>query len=145
MFVLYIKELFSESEFFDQLAVALEVVLAQVGEQTFSFTHQLHQTAVSGEIFFIGLQVFGYAVDPFCQQSNLALDRTGVSSSAAVSSEETRFFLVCQIRHLKMFVCTGKVIPKQTHPLYTANDGPSVVSADRMIRLNRCNFCRRQN
>jgi hypothetical protein len=39
MFVLYINELFSESEFFDQLAITLEVVLAQVGEQSLSFTH----------------------------------------------------------------------------------------------------------
>jgi hypothetical protein len=33
------KELFSESEFFNQLTVPLEVGLAQVGEQAFSFTH----------------------------------------------------------------------------------------------------------
>ena len=115
MFVLYIKELFSESEFFDQLAIALEVVFAQVGEQAFSFTHKLHQAAVSGEIFFIGLQVFGDTVDPFCQQSNLALNRTCVCGGATEIGEETRFFLVCQIRHLKMFVCTGKVIP-ETNP-----------------------------
>ena len=132
MFVLYIKELFSESEFFDQLAIALEVVFAQVGEQAFSFTHKLHQAAVSGEIFFIGLQVFGYAVDPFCQQGDLAFDRPGIGSRAAVSSEETRFFLVCQIRHLKMFVCTGKVIPKTNPSLYTANDGPSALQAAKL-------------
>src|ERR1700737_3807375 len=61
------NDLFSESEFFDQLAVTLEVVLAQVGEQTLSFTHQLHQTTVSGEIFFVGLQMLGDTVDPFCK------------------------------------------------------------------------------
>lgn len=37
---LYIhKELFSESEFFDQLTVASEVGLTHVGEQAFSFTY----------------------------------------------------------------------------------------------------------
>ncbi len=92
MVVLYINKLFSESEFFDQLTVTLEVVLAQIGEQTFSFTHQLHEPTVSGEIFFIGLQVFRDTVDPFCQQCNLALDGTGVDGIAAKISEETRFF-----------------------------------------------------
>jgi hypothetical protein len=67
---------------------------------------------VSGEIFFIGLQVFGDTVDPFCQQSNLALNRTGVCGGATKIGEKTRFFLVCQIRHLKMFVCTGMVYPE---------------------------------
>jgi len=33
------NDLFSKSEFFDQLAVALEVVLAKVGQQTLSFAH----------------------------------------------------------------------------------------------------------
>lgn len=33
------NELFSESEFFDQLAVTREVGLAQIGEQAFSFTY----------------------------------------------------------------------------------------------------------
>ena len=96
------NDLFSESEFFDQLTVTLEVGLAQVGEQTLSFTHQLHQAAVSGEIFFIGLQVQGDLVDPFCQQCNLALDGAGVGDSAAKIREKTRFFLFCQIRHLKI-------------------------------------------
>ena len=94
------NELFSESEFFDQLAVPLEIRLAQVSEQALSFTYQLHQTPMSGEVFFIGLQMFGNAVDPLCQQCNLALDRTGVGGISTEISEETRFFLFCQIRHL---------------------------------------------
>jgi hypothetical protein len=96
------NDLFSESEFFDQLTVALEVVLAQVGEQAFSFTHHFHQAAMSGEIFFVGLQVQGDLVDPFCQQGNLALNRAGVGGGAAKICEVTRFFLFCQIRHLKI-------------------------------------------
>jgi hypothetical protein len=94
------NDLFSKSEFFDQLTVTLEVILAHVGEQTFSFTHQLHKAAVSGKIFFIGLQVLGDTVDPLCQQSNLALDRTRVGGLTTKFRKETRFFLFCQIRHL---------------------------------------------
>lgn len=100
---LYIhKELFSESEFFDQLAITLEIGLAHVGKQTLSFTYQLHQATVSGEIFFVGLQVFRDTVDPLCQQCDLALDRTGVGGFSTKLCKEARFFLFCQIRHLKL-------------------------------------------
>ena len=96
------KDLFSESEFFDQLAVPLEIGLAHIGEQTLSFTDQLHQTTVGGEIFFIGLQVLGNTVDPLCQQRDLALDRAGVGGLSTKFCKEIRFFLFCQIRHLKL-------------------------------------------
>ena len=95
-------KLFSESEFFDQLAVPLEIGLAHIGEQTLSFTDLLHQTTVGGEIFFIGLQVLGNTVDPLCQQRDLALDRAGVGGLSTKFCKEIRFFLFCQIRHLKL-------------------------------------------
>ena len=76
------RGLFTQSEFFDQLPVPGKVGLAQVGEQALSFAYQLHQATVSGEIFFIGLQVQRNAVDPLRQQSNLALDRAGVGGFA---------------------------------------------------------------
>ena len=101
------NDLFSESEFFDQLTVTLEVVLAQVGQQTFSFTNQLHEAAVGGKILCVGLQVFRDTVDPLCQQCDLALDRTGVGGFSTEFSEKIRFFLFCQIRHLKLIFGCG--------------------------------------
>jgi hypothetical protein len=103
------KELFSESEFFDQLAVTSEVGFAQIGKKTFSFTYQLHQATMSGEIFFIGLQVFRDPVDPLCHQCDLALDRACVGGFSTKFCKEARFFLFCQIRHLKLiFGCGSK-------------------------------------
>src|SRR6185312_12044680 len=113
------NELFSESELFDQLAVPLEIGLAQVREQAFSFAHQLHQTPMSGEVFFIGLQVFRKAVDPLSQQCDLALDRTRVGGLSTEISKETRFFLFCQIRHLCYFLCPGNLASRKTHPRCT--------------------------
>ena len=92
--------LFSESEFFDQLTVTLEVVFAQIGQQTLSFTYQLHQTAMGGKIFFIGLQMLRDTVDPLCQQRNLSLDGTGIGGFSTKICKETRFLFFCQIRHL---------------------------------------------
>jgi hypothetical protein len=102
------NELFSESEFFDQFTVALEVLLAKVGQQTLPFTNQLHQAAMSRKIFFVSLQMFGNTVDPFGQQGDLAFDRAGVGGGAAEISKESRFLLFCQIRHLKFFNKTSK-------------------------------------
>src|SRR5579872_2278897 len=89
------KALFSESQFFDKLAIAGEVGLAQIGEQALSFTNQLHEAAVSGEIFFVGLQVFRDTVDPFRQQSNLSLDRSGVGGLSTELRKKISFFLFC--------------------------------------------------
>jgi hypothetical protein len=120
------NELFSESEFFNQLAVTLEIGLAQISEQALSFTNQLHQTPMSGEVFLIGLQMLRNPVDPLCQQRNLALNGTGIGGLSTEISKETRFFLFCQIRHLNLFfVHRGWVITEFTHPRCTANDGPS--------------------
>ena len=50
--------LFSNSKFFNQSTITLQVLLAQVSKQSLSLTNQLHKSAVSREIFFVGLKVF---------------------------------------------------------------------------------------
>lgn len=57
--------LFSETDLLDQLAVILQIIVAQVSQESFSLSYQLHQTAVGGEIFFICLKVLGNPVDTF--------------------------------------------------------------------------------
>jgi hypothetical protein len=59
--------LFSETDLFDQLAVVLQVIVAQVSQQSFSLSNQLHQPAMGREIFFIFLKMIGNAVNPFSQ------------------------------------------------------------------------------
>jgi hypothetical protein len=93
------NELFSESEFFDQFAVTLEVLLAKVSQQTLPFTDQLHQATVSRKIFFVSLQMFGNTVDPLGQQGNLSLDGTRVGGVPTKISKKIRFLLFSQIRH----------------------------------------------
>ena len=53
-------------------------MLLQVVQQTLTFTYQLHQAAVSGEIFFVLLQVTADLADTFCQQCDLAFNGTGI-------------------------------------------------------------------
>ena len=67
---------FLSPSFFDQLAVPLKVLLAEIGQQTLPFTDQLHQATMSRKILFVGLQVFRNTVDPLRQQGDLALCRT---------------------------------------------------------------------
>lgn len=60
-------ELFPEAELFDQLAVALQVILAQIGEQAFPLAYHGHQAAVCGKVFLILLKMTGNVVDPLGQ------------------------------------------------------------------------------
>ena len=89
------NDLFSKSEFFDQLAVTLEVLLAEKGQQAFSFTNQLHQSTVRGKILFVRLQMFGDTIDPLRQQGDLSLRRTRVGSFPTKFRKEIRFLLFC--------------------------------------------------
>jgi hypothetical protein len=73
MFLL-VEYLFPETEFLDQRTIAGKVVLAQVSQQTLTLPNKVHEAAVGGKIFLIGLQVLGNVVDPLRQQGYLALD-----------------------------------------------------------------------
>ena len=97
------NDLFSKSEFFDQLAVTLEVLLAEIGQQTFSFANQLHQPAVRRKILFVRLQMFGDTIDPLRQQGDLSFCRTRVGGFPTKFRKEIRFLLFCNIRHQKNF------------------------------------------
>lgn len=73
-------ELLSDSEFFDQLAIACEVMLLQVVEEAFSFTYKLHKATVGREIFFVLLKVPTDLCDTLSQLSDLTFNGTGVGS-----------------------------------------------------------------
>jgi hypothetical protein len=68
------KWLFPETEFFDQSAIAFQVMLAEIGKQALALADKLHQPTVGGEIFLVYLQVLGNVVDPFRDQGYLALN-----------------------------------------------------------------------
>ena len=59
--------LFSETDLFDQLAIILQVIIAQISQKSFSLTNQLHQPTVSRKILFISLKVLGNPVNAFSQ------------------------------------------------------------------------------
>ena len=50
----------------------------QVIQQALSFTYQLHETAVSGEVFFVLLQVTTDLADTLRKQCDLAFNGTSV-------------------------------------------------------------------
>jgi hypothetical protein len=77
------KGLFSDPEFFDQLAITGQVVLLQVIEQAFALSYQLHQPAVSGEVFFVLLQVTRNLGNPFCEKRDLSFNGPRIRLFAA--------------------------------------------------------------
>jgi hypothetical protein len=68
------SKLFSDSEFFDQLTVAAEIVFLKIVQQAFALAYQLHKAAMRGEVFFVGLEMTRDLGDTFCQYRNLPFD-----------------------------------------------------------------------
>lgn len=85
--------LLPETQFFDEFAIALQIVLAEVGKQALTLTNQLHQAAVGAEILLVLLEMGRQSGDPLGQQSDLAFDRAGVFRVATIGFENLGFLL----------------------------------------------------
>ena len=88
-------DLLTNTEFFDDSAVTLDVFCLQVIQHTTTLTYQCGQCALRTEVLAIVLQVLREVVDTEGEQSDLALSRTGVLSVVAVFCEQLCFFLSC--------------------------------------------------
>jgi len=55
-----------------------QVLLLQVVQEALALTYQLHQTPVSGEVFFVLLKVTADLADTLSKQGDLTFDRTSV-------------------------------------------------------------------
>jgi hypothetical protein len=87
--------LFPDSEFLDQLAVTCQVMLLHVIQEALTLTYQLHEAAVSGEIFFVLLKVAADLADPFGQQCDLAFNGAGVRFFSGISGKYRGFLFFC--------------------------------------------------
>jgi hypothetical protein len=85
--------LLPDTQFFDKLAVTLEVVLAEIGKQALTLSNQFHKAAVSAEILLVLLEMGRQSGDTLGQQSDLAFDRAGVFRVATIGFENLGFFL----------------------------------------------------
>ena len=93
--VLLENSLFPETKFLDQSAVALQVVLAEVGEQAFALSHKFHQAAVRGKVLLVLLKVLGNVVDPLGQEGDLSLNGSRVFGISAEFGEYPGFLFGC--------------------------------------------------
>lgn len=91
--------LFSDSELFDQLAIAGQVVFLQVIQQALTLTNQTHQATVSRKILFVHLQVGADLADPFRELGNLTFNRSGIGSLTTEFCEDLACFFFSK-RHL---------------------------------------------
>lgn len=83
--------LLPETQFFDEFAIALQIVLAEVGKQALTLTNQLHQAAVGAEILLVLLQVSRKCRNTLSQQCDLTFDGTSVLGVATISFENLGF------------------------------------------------------
>ena len=87
------KGLLTNTEFFDDSTVTLDVFTFEVVEHTTTLTNECGQGALGTEVLAIVLEVLGEVVDTEGEERNLALCATGVLGVFAVLSEELSFFL----------------------------------------------------
>ena len=85
--------LLTETEFFDDSTVALNVFCLQIIQHAAAFSNQCGQCTLCTEILTIVFKVLGEVVDTEGEECDLALSRTGVFSVIAVLSEQLGFFL----------------------------------------------------
>ena len=91
----FFAKLLTNTEFFDDCTVALDVFSLQVIQHAATLTYEGSQSTLSTEVLTVSLQVLGEVVDTEGEQSDLALCRTGVLSVVAVLSEQLSFLFRC--------------------------------------------------
>jgi hypothetical protein len=84
--------LFTDTKLFDQRTIRSKVRAGEVLQEAFAATYHLHESALAGEIFFIGFEVIGNMIDTLGKHSNLTLDRTGVRFVFTVSFKNVSLF-----------------------------------------------------
>jgi len=92
--ILVLCDLFSDTQLFDYRAVARDIDLDQIVEQSASFTDEAFKRSLGAEVFLILFQMLGQMVDTIGEQRDLTFGRAGVSFRfcSSVFGEEFFFF-----------------------------------------------------
>ena len=85
--------LLTNTEFFDDSAVTLDVFGLQIIQQAATLSNKCGQGALCTEVLTVRFQVLRQVVDTEGEQSDLALCRAGVFSIVAVLSKQLSFLL----------------------------------------------------
>src|SRR2546422_6904878 len=88
-----VPSLAPESEALDQRPVALDILLAQVLEQSAALADHLEQPAAGVVILFVGPEVLGQLFDALGQQGDLNFGRAGIGPAPPVVADQRGFLL----------------------------------------------------
>src|SRR5699024_1340390 len=78
----------TQTEAFDERAVALDVGVAQVAEQAAALSDEEQQAAAAVVVVLVGLEVFGQVGDALGEQRDLDLRRAGVAFAGRVLGDD---------------------------------------------------------
>lgn len=82
------QRLLAETESLDDCAVAVDVLLLEVREETTALAYELHEGAVSGVILVVCLNVLCEVLDAVSEERNLALARACVCGRGTILCED---------------------------------------------------------
>ena len=91
---LFVWELLTNTQLFDQFAIFDNIPFSKVLQQTLSFTNEHQQCAPASVIFTVFIQVLGKLLNPISKKCHLALGRASVSGGSAILSENLSFLLL---------------------------------------------------
>ena len=85
--------LFTQTQFLDDGAVTVDILLHQVVEKVTAMTDHLEQATTGVVVLFVHLQVLGQIVDAAGQDRDLNFGRTGVTLVSGVRLHDFGFFV----------------------------------------------------
>ena len=97
-----LQKLLTDIQFCDNRAVAIDILFHQIIQQASSLTDHLQKTSSGMEVLFVDLQMLGQVVDPFGQDRDLNLGRTGVGLVDPVGIDDSGFNLFQHFIHLRV-------------------------------------------
>ena len=88
--------LFSQSEFCDNRAVALDVNLLEIAEKVSSVADHLLQTTAAVEVLLVGLQMLGEVDDAGSEDRDLNLGGTRIAFMNSILFDQGLLFILLQ-------------------------------------------------
>ena len=80
--------LLTQTKSLDNGAVAFDVLVLQVGEQSATLTYEVNKCSVRAIIFVIGLHVFGQTANTVGEQGNLAFATASIRVGLSVLAKD---------------------------------------------------------
>ena len=108
------KNLLTEAQSGDQIAIALDIVVFEVVQETTTTTDEHQKTTTAVVVIFVRFKMFRQNIDALRQQRNLNLRRTRVTFVTTKLADNLSFD--CTMKHVFPSLSNGQSATRQRTP-----------------------------